>query len=74
MATEGLPDKATEDRAEADRPKADGAGLGCGVFLAAAGAMLLAERMGWIPDNVNWLLPVIILSIGVATIVRAVWR
>ena len=70
MATEGLPDKTPEDQPSPDRRQLDWTGLGCGVFLVPGGAMLLAGS----PNNVSWLIPAIIVSIGVVMILRSVWR
>lgn len=46
-------------------------GLGCGVFLVLAGFALLAERMGWIPFDVAWFLPVVLVAVGLAKVFEA---
>lgn len=46
-------------------------GLGIGLFAVIAGALLIAERMGWIPNNVPWGWPLVLVVFGVVTVARA---
>lgn len=46
-------------------------GLGIGIFALAAGALLIAERMGWISKDVSWGAPLILLVFGIVTVVRS---
>lgn len=46
-------------------------GLGVGLFALAAGVLLIAERLGWIPSNVPWGWPLVLLVFGVVTVARA---
>jgi len=46
-------------------------GLGIGLFAICAGALLLAERIGWISKDVSWGFPLVVLIFGVVTIARA---
>jgi hypothetical protein len=39
--------------------------LGLAVFLLIAGGALLAERFGWIPSDIKWGLPAILIAFGV---------
>jgi len=45
--------------------------IGCGVFLVLAGFALLAERMGWIPFDIAWFLPTVLVAVGIAKIFDA---
>ncbi|MGA0332483.1 MAG: LiaI-LiaF-like domain-containing protein [Kiritimatiellia bacterium] len=45
--------------------------LGCGIFLVLVGVSLLAERMGWIPFDAEWLLPVALIAWGLSYVLRA---
>ncbi|WP_124572858.1 hypothetical protein [Herminiimonas sp. KBW02] len=49
-------------------------GLGVGIFALAAGALLIAERMGWISKDVSWGFPLILFVFGIVTIARALRR
>jgi len=40
--------------------------LGWAVFILIAGVALLAERLGWIPRDVQWGLPAVLIAFGVA--------
>ena len=42
-----------------------GTNVGWGVFLILAGLALFAKEMGWLPFKINWLLPAILVAIGV---------
>ncbi len=42
----------------------DRRGIGFGLFLLLAGGILLAERIGWLPINTDWLLPAILIAWG----------
>lgn len=46
-------------------------GLGVGLFAVIAGALLIAERLGWIPDNVPWGWPLVLFVFGLVTVARA---
>jgi hypothetical protein len=39
--------------------------LGWAVFILIAGVALLAERLGWIPSDVQWGLPAVLIAFGV---------
>jgi hypothetical protein len=39
--------------------------LGWAVFILIAGIALLAERLGWIPSDVKWGLPAVLIAFGV---------
>lgn len=45
-------------------------GIGFPVFLLIAGGALLAERLGWIPEDVNWGFPAVLIAFGVAGLFR----
>lgn len=40
--------------------------LGWAVFLLIAGTALLGERLGWIPPDVKWGLPAVLIAAGIA--------
>lgn len=40
--------------------------LGWAVFFLIAGSALLAERLGWIPADVKWGFPAVLIAFGVA--------
>ncbi len=40
--------------------------LGWAVFILISGIALLAERLGWIPSNIQWGLPAVLIAFGVA--------
>lgn len=46
-------------------------GLGVGLFAVIAGALLIAERLGWISNNVPWGWPLVLFVFGVVTVARA---
>jgi hypothetical protein len=46
-------------------------GLGIGIFAVIAGALLMAERLGWIPGNVPWGWPLVLFVFGLVTVARA---
>lgn len=50
--------------------QADKGGIGFALFLILAGLILLAERMGWIPQGMDWLFPVILLAWGAGELYR----
>ena len=39
--------------------------LGFAVFIFIAGIALLAERLGWIPADIKWGLPAVLIAFGV---------
>jgi hypothetical protein len=45
--------------------------IGCGVFLVLAGVVMLAERMGWFYVDATWILPGIIILVGVVKLIDA---
>ncbi len=49
-------------------------GLGIGVFALIAGALLLAEQIGWISKEIKWGVPAVLLAFGLVTIARAFKR
>ena|SRR5262245_4441730 len=54
----------------------DGTGVGCGVFFIGLGFFVFAERVGWISPELNWLRPLILVSIGfmfLANEILAAW-
>ena len=42
-----------------------GTNVGIGLFLILAGIALFAKEMGWLPFKINWLLPAILVALGV---------
>jgi hypothetical protein len=44
----------------------DGAkkGIGFGLFLLLAGVAMLAQRLGWLPTEADWLFPAILIAWG----------
>lgn len=58
-----------EDPSAATRPTESG-GIGFALFLVLAGLILLAERLGWIPPDLDWLFPVILLAWGAGELFR----
>ena len=62
----------TSERGQApSRPPVLWEGLGVGLFAVIAGVLLIAERLGWIPNNVPWGWPLVVLVFGVVTVARA---
>jgi hypothetical protein len=49
-------------------PHADRRGIGFGLFLLLAGGVLLAERVGWLPINTDWLLPAVLIAWGASEV------
>lgn len=49
---------------------ADKGSIGFGLFLILAGLILLGERMGWVPQGMDWLFPVILLAWGASELYR----
>lgn len=49
-------------------------GIGCGLFLVLVGLGLLAERLGWIPFDVAWFWPAVLIAIGGSMVYRATRR
>jgi len=45
--------------------------IGCGVFLILLGVVLLAERMGWFYLDAVWILPAVIITVGVVKLIDA---
>lgn len=39
-------------------------GIGFGIFLLLAGLALLGERLGWLPNGMDWLFPAILIAWG----------
>lgn len=39
-------------------------GIGFGLFLLLAGLALLGERLGWLPEGLDWLFPAILIAWG----------
>ena len=48
-----------------DAQDEQGTNVGIGIFLILAGIALFAKEMGWLPFNINWLLPAILFALGV---------
>lgn len=48
--------------------------FGWGVFFLLVGLGLLAERLGWMPVNTGWFLPVVFIAWGAAKIYGAFTR
>lgn len=46
-------------------------GIGCGVFLILIGVALVADRMGWISFKAVWLLPAVLIALGVGEVFDA---
>lgn len=51
--------------------RSDRGGIGFALFLVLAGLILLAERLGWIPQGMDWLFPVILLAWGASELYRS---
>jgi hypothetical protein len=49
-------------------PSRASGGIGFGLFLLFAGCVLLAQRLGYIPSNVDWLFPAILIVWGASEI------
>ena len=47
-------------------------GLGLGIFAMLAGALLLAERLGWISEDLNWGFPLVLIVFGIMVVMRYV--
>ncbi|RYH61895.1 MAG: hypothetical protein EON54_09595 [Alcaligenaceae bacterium] len=60
-----------ERQPQTSQPTVPWDGLGIGLFAICAGALLLAERLGWISKDVSWGFPLVILVFGIVTIARA---
>ncbi len=43
-------------------------GIGFGLFLLLVGCALLAERLGWLPQRLDWLFPVILIAWGASEV------
>jgi hypothetical protein len=50
------------------KPHSKWRAISFGPFLIVAGAILLAERMGWLPLNADWLLPIILIAWGASEV------
>ena len=48
-----------------------GTNVAWGIFLILGGIALFAKDMGWLPFNINWLLPAILVALGVGFLVDA---
>ena len=44
--------------------------IGFGIFLLIAGLALLAERMGWMPNDIEWGLPLVLITWGLSTLIE----
>jgi hypothetical protein len=42
----------------------DGPSVGWGLFFLIAGGALLSERLGWIPADVQWGFPAVLIAFG----------
>ncbi|MFM7335405.1 MAG: hypothetical protein ACKO2N_00235 [Tabrizicola sp.] len=49
---------------------ADKGSIGFGLFLLLAGLIPLGERLGWLPEGMDWLFPVILLAWGASELYR----
>jgi hypothetical protein len=58
------PRPATADPPHQDAKRHDHGGIGFALFLVLAGLVLLAERLGWVPVNFDWLFPIILVAWG----------
>lgn len=47
----------------------DGPGIGWGLFFLIAGGALLSERLGWIPTDVQWGFPAVLIAFGISILV-----
>jgi hypothetical protein len=45
-------------------------GIGFGLFLLFAGAVLLAQQLGYVPKSIDWLFPVILIAWGASEVFR----
>ncbi|NJM82636.1 MAG: hypothetical protein HC844_09135 [Tabrizicola sp.] len=52
------------------RDRSDRGGIGFALFLVLAGLVLLAERLGWVPNDFDWLFPVILIAWGFGELYR----
>lgn len=48
--------------------------LGIGLFAVSAGFLLLAERVGFIPKDVSWGFPLLLIVFGGLAVLRSVRR
>ncbi len=51
-----------DDKQKKFAHKAETAGFG--IFLILAGVIVLAQQLGWIPQNLDWVLPVLLIIWG----------
>ena len=58
----------SESTARINTQHYDRRGVGFGLFLLLAGGILMAERLGWLPINTDWLLPAILIAWGATEI------
>lgn len=61
----------TQQERSSEQSSAPWEGLGVGLFAVIAGALLIAERLGWIPNNVPWGWPLVLVVFGVVTVARS---
>jgi hypothetical protein len=52
--------------AENSQPSPEKRSIGFGLFILIAGLVLLGERLGWLPHNIDWLFPAILIAWGVS--------
>ena len=56
--------------AEIQTTRSGDKGIGFGLFLLMAGLALLAERLGWLPQGLDWLFPAILIAWGASELYR----
>ena len=65
MNTQTTEEKEERPDQQEDAEDEKGTNVAWGLFLILAGIALFAKEMGWLPFNINWLLPAILVAIGV---------
>lgn len=58
---------------KASKSPVDAGSIGFSLFFFIAGALMLAERMGWIPDT-KWGVPVVLMLMGTVGLYNAFFR
>lgn len=47
-------------------------GIGFALFLVLAGLVLLAERLGWLPNGFDWLFPIVLIAWGLSELYQRI--
>jgi hypothetical protein len=65
MNTQTTEEKEKRPVQHEDAEDEKGTNVGWGIFLILAGIALFAKEIGWLPFKINWLVPAILVAIGV---------